>query len=193
MTMHGSLPKRYAKALLSLAVEAGQVDKIGKDLNAIAAAWSSSKELRDVFFNPQYRPAVRHGIVKDLCTRLGASQMLDNTLRLLSDRHRMRYVAEIAAAFDALAEERAGRVRAEVSSATPLSDAYCAELARTLEAVTGRKVDIVRHVDAALIAGVVTRVGDMVFDGSVKNRLDELRQRMLEDPRPTALHRRAGD
>lgn len=193
MTMHGSLPKRYAKALLSIAVEAGQVDKIGADLGSIVAAWNESKELRDVFANPRHGQAVRHGIVKAIVAKVGASQMLDNTLRLLSDRRRMRYLPEIAAAYDALAEERAGRVRAEVSSATPLSDAYCAELARTLETVTGRKVDIVRHVDPALIAGVVTRVGDMVFDGSVKNRLDELRQRMLEDPRPSSLHRRSTD
>ena len=193
MTMHASLPKRYAKALLSLAVEHGQVEKIGADLTTIAAAWAESKALRDVFANPQHGPAVRHGIVKGLAAKVSASPMLDNTLRLLSDRRRLKYLPEIADAFIALAEEREGRVRAEVSSATPLSEAYCAELTRTLESVTGRKVQLVRRTDPPLIAGVVTRVGDLVFDGSVKNRLDELRQRMLEDPRPSSFHRRSDD
>jgi len=186
----GGLSKRYARALIELAAEAGQIEKIGQDLGVLADAWESSKELRDVFSNPLYRSDLRHGVVKALVARVGASPLLDNTLRLLSDRRRLGQLPAIAEAYQALAEERAGRVRAEVVSAAPLGESYYAELAKTLETVTGRKVVIVRRTDPSLIAGVLTRVGDVVFDGTVKNRLDELRQRMLEDPRPTDLPNR---
>ena len=80
-----------------------------------------------------------------------------------------------------LFEAETGRVRVEVTSAKPLSDAYYARLTEKLQRVTDRQVVLVRKQDPSLIGGVVTRVGDQVFDGSLSNRLSELKETLLAD------------
>ena len=100
-------------------------------------------------------------------------------LRLLSDRQRLSHVLEIADAYDAMAEARAGKVRAEVITASQLPPQYYAELENVLRSATGKDVVLVHRVDPSLVGGVVTKVGDRVFDGSLKSRLTELRDELL--------------
>jgi F-type H+-transporting ATPase subunit delta len=173
---HG-LARRYARALLDLA--GASPDKIGRDLDDFAAAWSASAELREVFENPSFGADDRRKLLDALALRMGLSAEVKNTLKMLADRRRLRIVPEIAGAYRALAEQKAGRVRASVVTATPMPEAYFAELTRVLEQVTGKKVTLERRHDPTLIAGVVTRVGDKVFDGSLKTRLDELKDTLL--------------
>jgi len=170
----GILGRRYATALLSLATSAGNVDKVGGDLNDFIATWNSSRDLRSVFENPSVGVQARRNILRDIAEQTGMQPVLRDTLLLLSDRGRLRFVGDVAEAYTALAEARSGRVRAEVVSASPLPEAYFTELQKTLERVTGKQVSIGHRVDASLLGGVVTRVGDRVFDGSLKNRLKEL-------------------
>ena len=167
--------RRYAKALLDLAVEQKQEDRLGSELDALAASWETSSDLRVVFQSPNIDAASRAKVIDALAARMALSPTTRNAARLLADRSRFGHIREIARAYHALREERGGLVLAEVTSATTLPDAYFLELERTLGQVTGRKVRIVKRVDPSLIAGVVTKVGDKVFDGSVKNRLAELR------------------
>jgi len=172
--------RRYAKALLELAMEQRQEDAIGKELEQLANSWETSADLRDVFLSPNIDAATRTKVIDALAARMGLSATMKNAAKLLADRNRFRFVRDIARAYNTLREERGGVVLAEVISATPLPDAYFLELERALGTATGRKVRIERSVDATLIAGVVTKVGDKVFDGSVKNRLAELRASMID-------------
>jgi hypothetical protein len=110
-----------------------------------------------------------------------------NAMRLLADRSRLPHLRAIGRAYHALREERGGLVLAEVTTASALPDAYFAELERTLGQVTGRKVRLVKRVDPSLIAGVVTKVGDKVFDGSMKNRLSELRASLSDATLPAQV------
>lgn len=170
----GPLGRRYAKALLALADEAGQTEKVQRDLSDLVATWNESAELRAVAQSPSVSTEERAALVKALGQRMGLSPALISTLSLLSDRRRLHRLPEVADAFAELAEARAGRVRAEVTTAGPMPAAYYAELEKTLERVTGKKVVLVKSEDPSLIAGVVTRVGDRVYDGSVKNQLRAL-------------------
>ena len=77
-------------------------------------------------------------------------------------------------------------MRAEIITAAPLPDAYYAQLEKTLSEVTGRQVSIVKRTDPSIIGGVVARVGDTVFDGSIANRLKDLRAQLLEKAAPFA-------
>jgi F-type H+-transporting ATPase subunit delta len=172
--------RRYAKALLDLASQQKQEDAMGKELDALASAWETSRELRDVFQSPNVDAPARTKVIDALAARMGLSVTTKNAVKLLADRNRFRFIRGIARAYHTLREERGGVVLAEVISATALPDAYFLELERALGLVTGRKVRIQKSVDPSLIAGVVTKVGDKVFDGSVKNRLAELRATMLE-------------
>jgi F-type H+-transporting ATPase subunit delta len=172
--------RRWARALLDLAVEQKLEDTVQKGLDDVAAMLASSPALQDVFVSPNVTPAARIAVIDQLATRTGLSPLLANTLKLLAQKNRLRAVPDIARAFRELSEERGGALRAEVTTAKPLSDAYYAEIEKVLAAATGRRVKIERRTDPTLIAGVVTRVGDQVFDGSLKNRLHELASELVE-------------
>jgi F-type H+-transporting ATPase subunit delta len=168
------LGRRYAAALFALAEQAGSIDKVGQDLRDFAASFQSSRELRSVFENPSVGAQSRRQILRDIAAQSGMDPLVRDTLLLVSDRGRMGQVSDIASAYQMQAEARSGRVRAEVVTASELPEAYFQELQRTLERVTGKKVSVSRRVDASLLGGVVTRVGDQVFDGSLRHQLDGL-------------------
>lgn len=171
----GSLAKRYARAVLELATEAGQLELVGKELAEFATQWSESDELRSLFANPDVKVADRKAILSEVTKRAGLSQITRNSVLYIADQGRISALPHIARAFAALAGEASGVVHAEVTSASPLSEAYYAQLQKTLERVTGHKVAIEKKTDPGLIAGVVTRVGDKVFDGSIRSRLSDLK------------------
>ena len=176
----GALARRYAKALFELGKSSGQLEAMGKQLGELAAAWDASKELRDAFANPSVTAEMRRKILEAIGTRVGVSPTLKNTLQMLSDRRRLRHLPEIADAFTHMSEAQSGRIRAEVITASQLPESYFSELQKALEQVTGRQVQLVKRHDPSLIAGVVARVGDRVYDGSLKNQLAELEDELLD-------------
>ncbi len=174
-----SIGKRYGRAILDLAVAENSVERVGKELNELAAMWSNDANLRNVFENPQVTQEQRKGILREIVTRAGVSTTVRNFMLVLVDNLRVNDLPDIARIYQTLAEETGGSVKAEVTTAAQLPEAYYAELERALQTVTGKKVQIERKLDPSLIAGVVTRVGDKVFDGSLKNRLGELKDELL--------------
>jgi F-type H+-transporting ATPase subunit delta len=174
-----SVGRRYAKALLSLADEQKQTARIQKELADFAETWNASAELRGVFENPKVDEASRKKVLGALLDRMAASPLVKNGLSLLAERGRLRHVPEIAEGFASMASARTGTVTAEVTSATALPETYFNELKNALEKATGKKVVLVKKQDPSLIAGVVTRVGDRVIDGSVRTRIQELQEELL--------------
>ena len=170
------LARRYARAIIDLAKEGNLVDRVGRDLNDFADMWKSSPELRELFANPKFPYDARKKVLTDLTTRAAASPIAKNSLLYLNDKGRLPQVADIADAYTELAEAASGKVRAEVISAAPLGESYYLQLQKTLEQVTGKQVTVEKKTDPSLIAGVVTRVGDKVFDGSVRTRLTEIKE-----------------
>jgi len=174
-----ALGRRYAKALLELAREQNQTDQVVRDTGALLDAWKASSELREIIRNPVVpKPALRAAI-DAIMDKLGTSKLVRNTIGLLADRRRLLYLPDVLSAFEELSEAETGRVRAEVISAKPLDDAYYSRLQEKLQRATGRRIVLVKKQDPSLIGGVVTRIGDRVFDGSISNRLSELRETLL--------------
>ncbi|MDH3726310.1 MAG: ATP synthase F1 subunit delta [Myxococcales bacterium] len=174
-----ALGRRYAKALLELAREQNQTDQVVRDTGALLDAWKASSELREIIRNPVVpKPALRAAI-DAIMDKLGTSKLVRNTIGLLADRRRLLYLPDVLSAFEELSEAETGRVRAEVISAKPLDDAYYSRLQEMLQRATGRRIVLVKKQDPSLIGGVVTRIGDRVFDGSISNRLSELRETLL--------------
>jgi F-type H+-transporting ATPase subunit delta len=174
-----AIGRRYAKALLEVAEEQKQVPKIQKDLEDLLASWQASRELRSTFENPAFGAELRAKVIDELVKRMGLSPLVASTLRLLSDRQRLRHLPEVAESFFALAQAGAGAVVAEVTTAVELPDAYFTRLQATLEKSLGKKVSVVKKTDPSLVAGVITRVGDRVYDGSLRSSLRQLEDRML--------------
>lgn len=173
--------RRYAKALLGLAREQGVVDAVLKDVGTISDAWKVSPELREIVRNPVVPKPALKAAVDAVAEKLGVSVLMRNTIKLLTDRGRLPQLVDVLDALDELAEAETGRVRVEVTSAMPLGDAYYTRLADKLQRMTDREVVLLKKQDPSLIGGVVTRIGDQVFDGSLSNRLSELEETLLAD------------
>jgi F-type H+-transporting ATPase subunit delta len=175
-----AVARRYAKALLAIGIDTNAVDKMGEELAALAKIFTENKELTQVLQNPSYSQEKRRAVVVGLVDRLGPSKILRNFLLLLTDRNRIDILADTAVAYGVMVDEHAGRVRAEVSTAQPLTEAQLQRLKEALSKATGKDVILSQETDASLIAGTVSRMGSVVYDGSVRTRMEQLRNALLE-------------
>lgn len=176
----GSIARRYAKALFSLAVDTDRVEAWAKSLEALRQAVETSPDLRDVLSNPVYSRAQRRAIVEKLAAALSLDAEPANLLFLLGDRNRLGYLEAMAATFRDLADAHLGRIRAKVTSAVKLDEAAAQAIADRLSQATKAKVLLDRAVDPALVGGVVAEVGSFVYDGSVRAQLEDLRKQLKQ-------------
>lgn len=175
----GSISRRYAKALLAIGVETKEFEKIGKELEQFTALMKH-KDLSETLENPSYVLSKRKAVLDALVKRTGVSRTMRNFLMLLADRGRTSYIAAISREYQVMADEHAGQIRAEVATATPLDPASVTRLKSALEKKTGKRIILEQKTDAELIAGTVTKIGSMVYDGSIRTRLQQMRQTLLE-------------
>jgi F-type H+-transporting ATPase subunit delta len=169
---------RYAKALFGLAQEAGSVDAVRRDLDELLAAIERVPALADVFVRPLYPAGERRSALAQLTGPLGLSPLLSHFCSYLIDQRRTRDLGPIRDEFVRLAEEAAGRVRGELVSAAPLEPAQLDRVRAALARKVGREIDLAVHVDPELVGGLVARVGDLVFDGSLRTQLAQLRAQL---------------
>src|SRR5512146_2687585 len=156
----GSIARRYARALFSLAVEADRVEAWSDALLALQAVIDGSPDLRDVLSNPVYSKEQRRAIVQQLAAALRLDQEPTSLLLLLGDRNRLGYLPAVVTAFREQADRQLGRLRARVTSATALDAAAAKAMADKLSQVTRQQVLLDRTVDPALLGGVVAHVGN---------------------------------
>lgn len=174
-----AIANRYAQALFDIGVETNTLSRLVSELHDFANTYSASSELRAVLDNPLVAEADRDGLIAELARRMELGDTVRNTVRLLAQRRRLPIVPTLARALQRMSDERQGLVRAQVISAKPLDEAYAQRLQAELEKLTGKKVLLARQVDPTLIAGVVTRIGDTIIDGSIRTRLEDLRAQLL--------------
>jgi F-type H+-transporting ATPase subunit delta len=175
----GSIPRRYARALFQIGVEQGSFEGMGQELDDLAGVFQSSLELRQTLENPVFKPSEKRSILEKVLPRVAPSRHVQSFALLLLERGRISALPAIARAYRELTDAHAGRVRASVVSAQPLGAAELERVRRSLERRTGKKVILEASVDPDLIGGLVSRVGDLVLDGSVRTQLAALRDRLL--------------
>jgi len=188
----GSIARRYAKALFSLADEKGQIEQWSKGLEVLRHLLALP-ELRDALSNPAMEREQRRSLAKGLSVAvelaspkllaaavLGLEEDVRNLLLLLADRNRLAYLPAILDDYRALADQRLGRVRAKVTSAVPLAADEARRISDKLAEATKAQVIVETAVDPALLGGVVAQVGSVVYDGSVRAQLEELRRAMKQ-------------
>lgn len=173
--------RRYARALRDAAVDGGVAESVDRDFQAVSESLDGSLELRQLFRSPIVSREKKSAIVDKLFgARLHATTL--DFLRMMIAKRREGVFGEVARAYRQMRDEDAGIVRAHARSAVALSPESEAGLRRSLEARTGKKVHLDVELDPSLIGGVVVRVGDEVFDGSVANRLARLREQFTDQP-----------
>ena len=173
--MQGGVSIRYARALLELGDEGGTVTRTQDELARFVEAYEGSTDLRSVLLNPSISLDERKNLIKKLAVRLRLSSLTTNFALLLLDKGRVSEVPAIGATFQRLADDKAGNVRANVTSAIELNAMQIAKIKTTLSALTGKKVIVDANVDEALLGGVVTRVAGKVYDGSLRSQLKAIR------------------
>ena len=174
-----SIARRYARALLEVAVSEGRIDEVLSELAGLAEQVQVGLPLYSVFESPSVTRRERRAVAEQVAERLGFSEITTNLLRLLSDRERLTLVPDIARIYRDLADEAQGRVRAQVSAPLPLTEDQVARLRSVLEQVTGKTIDLRVDSDPELLGGLVAQVGDTTFDGSLKTQLRSLRDAAL--------------
>lgn len=173
---YDNIGRRYAKAIFDLGKEEGNAPALATQIGAFANAYDESADLRSVLDNPIVPDDAKKAILVDIAQRIGANDTAQRALRLIAQHRRLRALPDIARHLGRLVDADSKVVRAEVTSAAPLSETYLGRLKAELEKATGSKVTISASVDPSLIAGVVTRIGDQVIDGSARSRLRALRE-----------------
>jgi len=174
-----SIPRRYARALLSAATEsAADLDKIHEQLEEMVALLQNP-QLREVATHPGYTRAERRAVIDRLMDLLGTRQALGvNLVRLLVDRDRLSYLPDIARLFRDQADAASGRVRGQWMTAVPVDPSLVKQLERNLEKLTQRKVALEAQVIPAMLGGAAARIGALLYDGSLRSQLEDLRQRL---------------
>ncbi len=177
MTM-GSVARRYAAALFAIGEEQGNLLGVLNNVQGLAEAFQKSVELREVIANPLVKRTTRRKILMEIASRLGVQEVVRNFANLLFDKSRMDMLPAIARELTVLSDERRGRIRAEVTSAVAIDDKVLSSLKSALERLTGKVVVMSRREDPSLLGGMVTRVQDMMFDGSLKRHLESIGEQM---------------
>jgi F-type H+-transporting ATPase subunit delta len=165
----------YADALIRIAEVEDHVERIENELFRVARSFESSDELRSTLTDPAIPVDRRIGVVEDLLV----GKALPLTIAMVSflvAAERARELPAIVDAYVAKAAERRAEAVAEVRSAVPLDEEQQRRLAEALGKATGKRVTVKVIVDPSVLGGLIARVGDTVIDGSVRHRLDQLKE-----------------
>jgi F-type H+-transporting ATPase subunit delta len=169
---------RYARALFDVALKESDPAQIERELASFAGLMSSNAELNAALTNPSVPSSAKRRIADALGTRLNAGPPVRKLLVLLADRDRLGIVPDLLAIYRERLMEHQQVVRAEVTTAAPLTPERVTQIEQKLAALTGRKVNMTTSVDPAIIGGVVTRIGSTVYDGSIATQLAKLKEKL---------------
>jgi F-type H+-transporting ATPase subunit delta len=174
----GSLARRYAKAIFDIGTQQGDLTKLGQDIRSLAKAMHDSAELGTALTNPAIRRSDRRKVIDGLLQTIGVQTASRNLVYILLDGERMGSLPSISRALDEMIEAKAGRVTAEVVSAKPLDPSQLSQINAVLEKLSGKKVSVTTRQDPELLGGVVAKIGDTVYDGSLRSQLRSLRDEL---------------
>ena len=171
---------RYAQAFLDVVTAAGlDTAAIDRQLNDFLGTWDGSAELRDLFANPAVAASQKVAILDKLNTKLQLQKELRNLLAVLINNDRIGQVHEVVAAYRTALQQRRGIRQAEIVTARELSEPERAALLDSVGKLAGAKVEASFKLDKTILGGTVVRIGSTVFDGSVRGRLERLKETLI--------------
>ncbi len=169
----------YAEALFAAAEERGELEEVLEELKEFTAAVNENGELREFFYSPQINERERRQAIDALTEGMKASTR--NFLKVLSDNGRTESLEDIVRRYEGLVEEHFKRVEVELTTAVELSDSLESRVKERLgNILEGREVILHTNVAPDLVGGAVFTFGGIRIDSSVRGRLEDLRETMLE-------------
>jgi F-type H+-transporting ATPase subunit delta len=176
-----ALAERYASALADVALARGAAEAVKDELAAFTAVFEESADLRNFLASPAVARVSKQAVIEKLAARTGASQMVRNFLFVMADHRRTQELPQILQAFEEELRARQGVAEARVTSVGELTPAEKEELQHALERLTGKKIEARYHVDPALVGGARVQIGTTVYDGSVREQLNRMRERLASE------------
>ncbi len=173
--------KRYAKALLKIGLKDANYELLGQELNTFIDLLKESKELRGVLRSVAFPRHTRMAIGKNISERLALSTTIVRFIELLIQRKRMDHLFEIARAYRDLCDEVYGRTRATLATSRELPPGLVQEIKGLTESLTGKEVILSLEEDPSLIGGVLMKIGNVIYDGSLKAQIGKLQDTLYKE------------
>jgi len=169
-----AISRRYAKALVRLAVEQNQIERFGQELGQFSSLLADEDLLRLILESPTFPMDRKTAILGDLLASLQPSATVKNFFGLLLEKDRLQYLSQIAVDYRALADELSGIVRARVTAAAELSPSQRQAIGSSLQQQTGKQVELTVAVNPALLGGLQAEIGGRLIDGSLRTQLNRI-------------------
>ena len=171
-----AIARRYAKALMLIGKADGNAETYRDELDSVAALIAKNSDLELAITNPLYDAAGRKKVLKSVIEKLSMSETMGAFLLLVFDKGRFGFLASINEFYQKLADEVKGIARASLVSAAELSSETVEKIRATLSQRTGKDIILEVEQDPSLIGGIVTRIGDLVLDGSIRTQLLNMKE-----------------
>lgn len=173
------ISSRYAASFLGLAIEKNILDKTASDMQLVLTAFKSSRELRRAIDSPVIKPEVKESVLREIFSGKVDSETM-KFINFVAGKRRESYLPSIAKRFLELRDEHLGIVQASVLSAFELSGEQKDLLKNRFESSLGKSVILTYQVDNNLLGGFVAKIGDTIFDASVKHQLNLLKKHFVK-------------
>jgi F-type H+-transporting ATPase subunit delta len=175
-----AMVSRYARAFADVVASAGlDTAALDRQMSDFLATWDGSTELRALFANPAVAAVEKVKILDKLNAKLGLQKELRNLIAVLIDNDRIGQVRDVIEAYRLELQERMGIRQAEVVTARELSEAERGTLVAGIGKLAGARVEATFKLDKSILGGTVVRIGSTVYDGSVRGRLDRLKDALI--------------
>ena len=168
----------YARALFEAAKEHDVLDRVRDELGEFAEALDDNRSLQVFLFSPYFSSEEKRDGVQKIVS--GADERIVNFLELLAERHRMPAIFRIKRELDALWADENQLLPVTVTSAVELDEGLVEDIGKRIQEQTGRKVELSSNVDPDVLGGLMVRVGNVVLDSTVRNRLERLRKQVTK-------------
>jgi F-type H+-transporting ATPase subunit delta len=176
-----NIAKRYARAFFAIAREEKRYEEFSRDLGRFSAVLKENKNLSEFLANPVFDQPEKKAVLGSVLEKIPISPLTANFLNLLVDKRRIGILADIESSYRELMDHALQKVRVTVTTAFPLTGELSARLQKSLEELTGRKVEMTVLEEPTLLGGIVVRVGDTLYDGSIRSQLDNIRNLLGEE------------
>ena len=173
-----TVARRYASALADVVLKRGEAHEVQQELIAWGDLFRSNANLREVFANPTIALDQKRSVLKRLIEIAKPRPTTVNFLKVLLQNQRLTELDEINTTVAAVLDDRAGVVAAQVTTARPVAAETQHTLQTKLRNLTGKSVRIEFDTDASMIGGLMTRIGSTIYDGSVRNQLEQIKEKM---------------
>jgi F-type H+-transporting ATPase subunit delta len=169
-----------ARGLFDVALESGDAPRVGQEVQALADLLARHADLHKALANPAVSSEARRAIAARIGDAAGLSPVSRAFLGIVVDHRSVSTLPDVARLYHARLMQHLRSVEAEVTTAVAISDERLAAMRKSLAELTGRSVTVTTRVDAAIMGGVVTRIGSTVFDGSIRRQLELLKVQLVE-------------